>query len=117
MKEDKDRRRHQRLGLRLTVLCQKVGQAGGTVYAGNTINVSPGGVLAEFGDCRLEDGELVSIDMTVPPTEGLLDYGGRISGYARVIRVDRPHSLGTTQSHSTMRAVALEFCESPKLRV
>ena len=76
MKEDKDRRRHQRLGLRLTVLCQKVGQAGGTVYAGNTINVSPGGVLAEFGDCRLEDGELVSIDMTVPPTEALLDTGG-----------------------------------------
>lgn len=117
MKEDKDRRRHQRLGLRLTVLCQKVGQAGGTVYAGNTINVSPGGLLAEFGDCRLEDGELVSIDMTVPPTEGLLDYGGRISGYARIVRVDRPHSLATNQSHSTTRAVALEFCESPKLRV
>jgi len=117
MKEDKDRRRHRRLVLGLTVLCQKVGQGGGTVYAGNTINVSPGGLLAEFGDCRLEDGELVSIDMTVPPTEGLLDYGGRLSSYARIVRVDRPHSLAATQSHSTMRVVALEFCESPKLRV
>lgn len=117
MKEDKDRRRYQRQPLRLTVLCQKVGQAGGTVYAGNTINVSPGGVLAEFGDCHLEDGELVSVDMTVPPTEGLLDYGGRFSSYARVIRVDQPHLLAMTQSHSITQAVALEFCESPKLRL
>ncbi|RKY11443.1 MAG: hypothetical protein DRP65_04265 [Planctomycetota bacterium] len=117
MNEDKDRRRHRRLGLRLTVLCQKVGRFGGTVYAGNTINVGPGGLLAEFGDCRLEDGELVSIDMTVPPTEGLLDCGGRLSGYARIVRVDRPHSLATTQSDSMTRAVALEFCESPKLQV
>jgi len=117
MKEDKDRRRYRRQPLRLTVLCQKLGRRGGTVYAGNTVNVSPGGVLAEFGDCRLEDGELVSVDMTVPPTEGLLDYGGRLSSYARVIRVDRPHSLATTQARSITQAVALEFCESPKLRI
>ena len=117
MTEDKDRRRHQRLPLRLTVLCQKVGQFGGTVYAGSTINVSPGGVLAEFGDCHLEDGELVSIDMSVPPTEGLLEYGGRFSSYARVVRVDRQHSATLDKSRSLTRAVALEFCESPKLNV
>ncbi len=74
-------------------------------------------MLAEFGDCHLEDGELVSVDMTVPPTEGLLNYGGRFSSYARIVRVDKPHSLATTQSHSVTRAVALEFCESPKLRL
>jgi len=117
MKKVKVRRRYQRQPLRCTELCQKVGQEGGTVYAGNTINVSPSGVLAEFGDCHLEDGELVSVDMTVPPTEGLLEYGGRLSSYARVIRVDQRHSLATTQSRSITRAVALEFCESPKLRV
>jgi hypothetical protein len=117
MKQDKDRRRHDRQPLRLTVLCQKVGQLGGTVYAGNTINVSPGGVLAQFGNCRLEDGELVSVDMTVPPTEGLLEYGGRFSSYARIVRVDNPHSVESSESRSMTRAVALEFCESPKLRV
>ncbi|HIJ67660.1 MAG TPA: PilZ domain-containing protein [Planctomycetes bacterium] len=117
MKADKDRRKYQRQPLRLTVLCQKVGRLGGTVYTGNTVNVSPGGLLAEFRDCRLEEGELVSIDMTVPPTEGLLDYGGRFSSYARIVRVNRTHLLGTIQSHSATRAVALEFCESPKLRV
>jgi hypothetical protein len=117
MNEEKDRRKYQRQPLTLTMLCQKVGQLGGTVYPGNTVNVSPGGVLAEFGDCQLQDGELVSIDMTVPPTEGLLDYGGRFSSYARVVRVDPTHSLATTKSHSITQAVALEFCESPKLRV
>ena len=117
MNEDKDRRKYQRQPLRLTMLCQKVGQLGGTVYAGNTVNVSPSGVLAEFGDCQLQDGELVSVDMTVPPTEGLLDYGGRLSSYARVVRVDRTHSLEMTNSHSITQAVAMEFCESPKLRV
>ena len=114
MNEEKDRRKYQRQPLRLTMLCQKVGQLGGTVYPGNTLNVSPGGVLAEFSDCQLQDGELVSIDMTVPPTEGLLDYGGRFSSYARVVRTN---SLATTKSHSITQAVALEFCESPKLRV
>jgi len=117
MKQDKDRRRYQRQPLRLTVLCQKVGQFGGTVYAGNTVNVSPGGVLAEFGDCRLEDGELVSVDMTVPPTEGLLDYGGRFSNYARVVRLDKPHSPAMAESRSLTQTVALEFCESPKLNL
>ena len=117
MTEDKDRRMHQRLPLRLTVLCQKIGQLGGTVYAGSTINVSPGGVLAEFGDCHLEDGELVSVDMSIPPTEGLLEYGGRFSSYARVIRVGQQHSATLDESHALARAVALEFCESPKLNV
>ena len=117
MEEQTERRRHQRLPLNLTVLCQRVGQFGGTVYAGNTINASPGGVLVEFDDCKLEDGELVSVDMSVPPTDGLLKYGGKISNYARVIRVDRQQSGTLDESRTLTQAVALEFCEAPKLQV
>jgi len=117
MESKKDRRRHQRLPLRLAVVCQKVGLSGGRLYTGNTVDVSPGGVLAEFANCRLENGELLSVDMSVPPTKGLLEYGGRFSSYARVVRVEAPHSPRAAKSNSATQAVALEFCESPKLRM
>jgi hypothetical protein len=113
----KDRRRHRRLPLKLAVVCQKVGLSSGRVYRGNTVDVSPGGVLAEFNNCRLKNGELLSVDMSVPPTKGLLEYGGRLSSYARVVRVEGPRSPRTAKSGSMTQAVALEFCESPKLSV
>jgi hypothetical protein len=114
---EKDRRKHQRLPLRLAVSCQKVGQPENKmVIRGSTINVSPGGVLMEIGNGALTAGELLSIEMSVPPTRGLLEYGGRISSYAKVVRVGG-HSLSKTAKPTTPAQIALEFCESPKLRV
>jgi hypothetical protein len=115
MKSEKDRRRHQRLPLSLTVVCQKIGVSPGRIYTGNTVDVSPGGALVGFNNCRLKDGELLSVDMSVPPTKGLLEYGGKLSSYARVIRVDKPRSGRTAKSGSMVQTIALEFCESPKL--
>lgn len=117
MSGDKNRRRHERLPLKLDVLCQKVGPSGGRIYTGRTVNVSPGGVLLEISGSGLRDGELLSIDMSVPPTEGLLEYGGRFSSYARVVRVDRSHSCRPTKAGPLVETIALEFCESPRLRV
>ena len=117
MSEEKNRRRHERLQLRFDVLCQKVGLAGGKVYTGRTVNVSSGGVLLEINGADLRDGELLSIDMSVPPTEGLLEYGGRFSSYARVVRIDRPQSCKHAETGSLIETIALEFCESPRLRV
>ncbi|MHC5061556.1 MAG: PilZ domain-containing protein [Planctomycetota bacterium] len=117
MEGQAEKRRHRRVPLNLTVLCQQVGKSGGTVYAGNAVNASPGGVLVEFDNCKLRDGELVSVDMAVPPTEGLLKYGGRVSSYARVIRVGRQQSGTLDETRAITRAIALEFCEVPKLQV
>jgi len=117
MSGEKNRRRHERLPLRFDVLCQKVGQAGGKVYIGRTINVSSGGALLEVNGSGLNDGELLSIDMSVPPTEGLLEYGGRFSSYARVVRIDRPNSGKHNGTGQLIETIALEFCESPRLRV
>lgn len=63
---DSDRRKHKRLPLKFTVLCQKVGLSDGRLYSGNTVNVSPGGMLVEVNNAKLRDGELVSVEMTVP---------------------------------------------------
>jgi hypothetical protein len=112
MESDADRRRHKRIPLKFTVLCQKVGLSDGRFYSGNTVNVSPGGMLVEVPHSQLRDGELVSVEMTVPPTEGLLEYGGNFSGYARVVRVHEPEEMVAPAN-----AIAVEFCESPRLRV
>jgi hypothetical protein len=61
----------------------------------------------------LRDGELLSVEMSVPAaTEGLLDFGGSFSSYARVVRTG-----DTPRPNDPDNAIALEFCDSPKLRI
>ncbi len=116
MEAGKERRTHERHRLKLDIFCQTVGLAGGRFYGGNTIDVSPSGVLAEINEPGLGVGQLISVDMPVPPTQGLLDYGGRFSGYARVVRIKDHQEDGLRRSDS-IQAIALEFCQSPKLQV
>ena len=71
----------------------------------------------EINDCRFNDGELISVEMSVPPSDGMLTYGGRVSSYARVIRVAPPELGKTAKSASQVQHIALEFCVSPKLNV
>ena len=117
MMEEKNRRSHERLPLKLAVICQKVGVSGGQVYTGNTVNVSPGGILLEINSEGLCGGDLVSVDMSVPPAEGFFEYGGRFSSYARVVRVEEGSDMGRSSSDTMLQTIALEFCELPKLRV
>ncbi len=111
---DEDRRRHKRFPLRLSIFCQRVGRSAGKLYTGKTVNVSPSGMLVEMRSDGLAEGELLSIEMTVPPTEGMLEFGGSISTYARIVRSGQT-SEGADTSYA--KTVALEFCDSPKLRM
>ena len=90
--------------------------AGGKFYSGSTIDVSPSGVLLEINEPGLGIGQLLSVDMPVPPTQGLLDYGGKFSGYARVVRIEEAKE-GRLRQNNSIQAIALEFCQSPKLQV
>ena len=110
MEQIKDRRYHQRLPLRLNVLCQTVGLSSGKSYTGNTIDVSTGGMLVEVNEGGLDEGQLLSIEMSVPPTTGLVEYGGRFSSYARVCRVLE------RDDDCFAKAIALEFCDCPHFR-
>jgi c-di-GMP-binding flagellar brake protein YcgR len=107
-----ERRRHNRLPLKLSIFCQKVGQSGERLISGRTLNVSPGGMLVEMKGAEINDGELLSVEMSVPPSEDLLDYGGNFSIYARVIRTISQE----TSEDSSSKQFALEFCDSPTLR-
>lgn len=113
---DEDRRRHTRIPLKLSIFCQRVGHTSGKLYTGRTINVSPGGILVEMKSNELQEGELLSVEMTIPPTEGLLEFGGSFSSYARVIR-NRADVTAALAEAPFAEVVALEFCESPKLRL
>lgn len=108
-----NRRRHKRLPLRLSIFCQKVGVSGGRLISGRTINVSPGGILVEMKSGDINQGELLSVEMSVPPTEGLLDFGGSLSSYARVVRLSNHND----PQKSLDKLIALEFCDAPKLRL
>ncbi len=114
-----DKRDHKRLPLRFNVLCHKVGTPTATAYTGNSVNVSPGGMLMEVHGCGLGLGDLISIEMSVPPTEGLLEYGGRFTSYARVLRINEiANPSGPSRKRGSLaQKIALEFCESPKLKV
>jgi len=117
MKTVNEKRRHQRLPLRFSVLCQKVGVPVGKIYTGTSIDVSPGGMLIDFNTNALKHGELLSVEMSIPPTKGILEYGGRFSGYARAIRIDKSDPIQMAKSNSAAQTIALEFCESLKLQV
>jgi hypothetical protein len=115
---EEDRRRHKRFPLKLSIFCQKVGLTDGRLYSGKTVNVSPGGMLVEMKSGDIADGELLSVEMTVPPTEGLLEFGGSFSSYARVVRAGGTTGQSSQTSPSSPdKTVALEFCDSPKLRL
>lgn len=110
-----ERRRHRRLPLKFSVTCRKAGTTDGRLYTGSTVNVSPGGMLIELGRGHLPPGQLLSVEVSVPPTNGLLEFGGSFSGYARVIRTYPDHNPLQTSERTC--SFAVEFCQPPRLNV
>lgn len=106
--ERKEKRRHRRLGLKYNISCRKVGSVGNTSYEGQTKNVSSGGLYFETETDKFERGNLLQVELSIPPTSGLLEFGGKISGFAKVMRSD---------SVSDRHGVALEFCRPLKLSI
>lgn len=106
---DRERRRARRRPLELSVYCQKVGAMDGRLFSGNSVNVSPSGILLKMQGSSLRDGELVSVELAVPQSDGA-GQAARFSSYARVVRVDDESAPGCEKE------VALEFCESPRFQ-
>jgi hypothetical protein len=103
-----EKRRHKRLGAKYNLSCRKVGSTANITYDGHTVNVSTGGLYFETIRSAFERGDLLHVELSIPPTSGLLEFGGKIAGFAKVLRTD---------SASGRHGVALEFCRPPKLCV
>ena len=111
-----EKRKYQRLPIGLDLSCRKIGSAQEKCHTGRTINASPGGLYFQTPTGEFKPGNLLSVELSIPPTTGLLEYGGRISGLARVLRADDIRQLQADVSLSSGRyGVALEFCHPPRL--
>jgi len=112
-----ERRRFKRMGEECGITCIEVNSKA-KQYIGRTMNVSLGGLYFQtdadtFKPDSLSKGSLFKVELSIPPTKGLIEFGGKISGFAKLLR--------TSNLHETMPAakygVALEFCQTPKLSV
>lgn len=103
-----DRRKGVRRPIKISVCCQRVGAADNRLFSASTINVSPTGLLLRMNGSTLRDGDLVSVELSVPPSDGV-GQAARFTSYARVVRVE------TCSDGATMeKQIALEFCETPR---
>jgi len=106
MMDRSEKRRHRRLGVKYDISCRIVGSTENKPYEGHTVNVSPGGLYFQTETETFMPGNLLTVELSIPPTSGLLEFGGKIAGFAKVLRTD---------SASGRYGVALQFCRPPKL--
>ena len=111
-----ERRKYQRSRVKLDISCHKVGAVTEQSHAGYTVNASPGGLYFETTTDTFGPGNLLKVELSIPPTSGLLEFGGKVAGFARVLRTESIGDSPTgTDSSSLAHGVALQFCRPPKL--
>ena len=110
-----EKRRHRRLGVNFELSCRKVNSKGRAVHVGRAVNASPGGLYFETDSDGFETGNILQIELSLPPKTGQFEQGGKISGFAKVLRT---HGIDWVNPHAdsdiSRYGVALEFCRSPK---
>jgi hypothetical protein len=110
-----EKRRDRRLGAQFDVSCHAVGSAAGKSHDGHTINISSGGLYFETTG-TFEPGSLLEVELSIPPTPGVLEFGGRMAGFARVLRAQSTaDSLAGEGSSCGRHGVAVQFCRPPRL--
>ncbi|MEJ2705890.1 MAG: hypothetical protein P8Z79_25910 [Sedimentisphaerales bacterium] len=96
--------------------CQKVGSAASTPHEVHTINVGPGGVYLQAADGAFRRGDLLKLVLSIPAEPGRLKFGGKMSGFARVLRTDNIRESSTEGGMTApTHGVALQFCRPLKL--
>lgn len=112
-------RKHSRLAMRLTTVCNKLGlESGDCFFIGTTVNISTGGLLIKTSHDNVNVGDTVSLKMTVPPSSGLLEKGGRLTAHAKVKRIeksDKPDLSHAEKTKDELTEIAMQFCDCPKL--
>jgi len=109
-----ERRKYKRLGARFDISYREVGSETNRALSGCTVNVGTGGLYFETQDVAFKPGSLLEVELSIPPKRGLLEFGGRISGYARVLRTDIISGPGAGSAFDK-NGVAVQFCQTPRL--
>ena len=108
-----EKRKYGRQAVKLDLSCRKVGLPAEKAYTGCTVNVSPGGLYFETTAEAFRPGNVLKVELSIPPTAGLLELGGCICGFGKVLRTENPGE--NTKLPARRYGVAVEFCQSPKL--
>ena len=114
--ESNEKRKFKRLPIKLDLSYRKADSTAKKSHIGCTVNVSPGGLYFETAADVFKLGSLLKVELSIPPTSGLLEFGGSISGLGKVLRahtISGPHT--DTKLPSVRSGVALEFCRPLKL--
>ncbi len=111
-----DKRKYKRLPIKLDLSYRKADSTAKKSHAGCTVNVSPGGLYFETAADVFKLGSLLKVELSIPPTSGLLEFGGSLSGLCKVLRTHTiSGSCTDTELPSVRSGVALEFCQPLKL--
>ena len=114
---ESEKRRCKRLPARFDLSCSPLGSMSEQCGSGRTVNVCPDGLYFEItGDVIFDTGNLLKVELSIPPTSGELEFGGTISALGRVVRTCNicEACLGSI-SNSNKYGVAVEFCRLPRL--
>ena len=113
-----DKRKYKRLPIKLDLLYRKVDSPTKESHAGCTVDVSPGGLYFETEAAVFKLGSLLKVELSIPPTSGLLEFGGSMSGLGRILRI---HTVSVSRKNTDLSSVgsgvALEFCQPFKLSI
>jgi len=112
-----ERRRSKRIAAKYDLTCRKIGSAAAeSLHAGQTADVSPGGLFFKTATDNFKSGNLLRIELSIPPTSGELEFGGRISALGKVVRIYDINSHHEQKNrHCERYGVAMEFCRFPRL--
>ncbi len=111
-----EKRKYKRLPIKLDLSYRKVDSTAKKPHTGCTVNVSPGGLYFETAADVFKPDSLLKVELSIPPTTGLLESGGSISGLGKVLRAHTISDSRTdTKLPSVRSGVALEFCQPLKL--
>jgi len=111
-----ERRQHERLPIKFALSCRRVTSKTNYPRRGFTSNISTGGVCFEMVAQAFKPGDFVKIDFLVPPTVGVLESGGEITAFVKVLRTQNLINSSSSKDDVSGRfKVAAQFCQSPRL--
>jgi len=111
-----ERRKDRRLDLKYHLSCQRIGRDSTRTYKGLTRDVSCGGAYFWISNRTFKSGEMIRIELMIPPKAGVLESGGRVRCYAIVLRSDcRPKARRQGESFAAGYGIAAQFHDFPKL--
>jgi hypothetical protein len=109
-----DRRKHRRLLVKMGIFCRKIGTSYDQAFIGNSVNISPDGLLIESGQNAVMDtGDLFNVELDIPTADRADQIGGKVSAYARVVRVVAPQP----DQKASRKQIAFQFCTRPQFDI